>query len=152
VQTSQTVGKILHITTIIGVAWMLAIFAFRRNPKSKTRMLLKYTGVHLYLLDEVWRRMNFDHEGIGFKTTSFSIEQIYKILYRSKSIKSFLVINITEPRNITPCAVIISSCNEICRLVSGVDIGLTITPSGLYKKLVKYDGERNYRIVRRMER
>lgn len=41
----------------------------------------------------------------------------------------------------------VRSCNEFCRYVSGVDIGFTLNPRHLCKKLLKYDGKRNFQII-----
>lgn len=39
------------------------------------------------------------------------------------------------------------TCNEIARFVSGLDIGFTITPAHLYKKVINLDGKRNFQIL-----
>ena len=47
---------------------------------------------------------------------------------------------------------LIRSCNEICRYTAGLDIGRTYNPRHLYKKLLRLNGERNYRIDYRWSR
>lgn len=41
----------------------------------------------------------------------------------------------------------VRSCNEVCRYVSGVDTGFTFNPVSLYRKLIKYDGKRNFQVL-----
>lgn len=41
----------------------------------------------------------------------------------------------------------IQTCNEVCRVVSGLDIGVTLTPAHLFKKVLKWDGKRNFQIL-----
>lgn len=38
-------------------------------------------------------------------------------------------------------------CQEMSRIMTGLDIPLSLTPYGLYKKLLKYDCKRNYQIL-----
>lgn len=44
------------------------------------------------------------------------------------------------------------SCNEHCRYISGCKVGLTLNPLNLYKKLLKYDKSRNYKILHQWRR
>ncbi len=41
----------------------------------------------------------------------------------------------------------VKSCNEVCRYVSGIQIGFTFNPRHLYAKLIKYDSKLNYKIL-----
>ena len=41
----------------------------------------------------------------------------------------------------------VRSCNEVCRYVSGADTGFTFNPVSLYRKLIKFDGKRNFQIL-----
>jgi len=41
---------------------------------------------------------------------------------------------------------LINSCNEICRLVTGIDVGFTFNPKHLYKKLLMNNGISNFHI------
>jgi hypothetical protein len=42
---------------------------------------------------------------------------------------------------------LVRSCNEICRMATGVNIGFTYDPIHLYRKLLKYDKRTNYEIL-----
>lgn len=50
------------------------------------------------------------------------------------------------------CPLVVRSCNEFARYVSGLDIGFTLNPQHLYKKVLKYQGKRNFQILRAWRR
>lgn len=39
------------------------------------------------------------------------------------------------------------TCNEFCRYVSGIDIGFTYNPIHLYKKILKHNKKKNFKIL-----
>lgn len=41
----------------------------------------------------------------------------------------------------------VRSCNELCRYLSGIEIGFTLNPRHLLKKLLKYNGKRNFQVI-----
>lgn len=41
----------------------------------------------------------------------------------------------------------VRSCNELCRYLTGVKIGFTLNPRHLLKKLLKYNGKRNFQVI-----
>lgn len=47
---------------------------------------------------------------------------------------------------------IIRSCNELCRYLTGIDIGLTWNPYHFHKKLFKHAKDRNYVVTAMWER
>jgi hypothetical protein len=41
----------------------------------------------------------------------------------------------------------VRSCNEFIRYLIGIDIGFTLTPRHMIKKLLKYNGKRNFQVL-----
>lgn len=86
--------------------------------------------------------------GIGFrKINSRSTLSLMRNIRRIKSLTHMYAVHIKEPHELKWFPFWIRSCNELCRFVSGIDLGLTLNPTHLIKKLLKYNNKRNYEIL-----
>ena len=135
---------------------MLAIFAFTNEDKGTilSRTCKKnFKGVQLLIFQGRqgnWLLFRFNKHGITLKTIYENNRILSNVWDKAPWIKSFLVAHIDCPVSHNWKPFIVQSCNEVCRYLSGVDIGFTINPFHLYKKLLKYDGRRNYTLLRRI--
>lgn len=76
-----------------------------------------------------------------------SINSLIKNLHIIPECISVISVNVYERCKVKWKPFLIRSCNEVCRYVSGVDIGLTLNPRHFYNKLLKYNHKRNYEIL-----
>ena len=75
------------------------------------------------------------------------IEGIIKRIKSDPEVQSIMSVEISkelEQRKWFP--LLINSCNEICRLVTGIDVGFTFNPKHLHNKLFLNDGLSNFKI------
>lgn len=89
-----------------------------------------------------------EEHGIGFRR--IKAKSTLKIMRNIKVIETLIgmiVVNVDEPKKIPWKPFWVRSCNELCRYVSGVDIGFTFNPTHLINKLLKYNNKRNYQIL-----
>lgn len=59
-----------------------------------------------------------------------------------------IILQVHTREFIRPNWIMGATCNEWARLISGVDIGFTLNPHHLFKKLIKFDERRNYTILK----
>lgn len=81
------------------------------------------------------------------QVTSWDYVDIIDILERAPQVVQSLYLHIDRPTSREWFPLTVQSCNEFARFLTGVDIGFTINPLHLYKKLLKYDRKRNYHIL-----
>lgn len=87
-------------------------------------------------------------QGIGFRRIVVKdTNSLLRNIKRIQSLIGIICVYISERKNINWFPLWIRSCNEVCRYVSGVDTGLTLNPTHLIKKLLKYNNKRNYEIL-----
>lgn len=132
---------------------MIAIFLFYNKAMGKQ---LKYTfneqfkhcnvitfDGDIYLLSEM------QSKGILYrKINAKSITSLLKNLKIIPELFAMITVFVDKNKdNNKWFPLLIRSCNEYCRLISKVDIGFTLNPINLYKKLLKYKDKRNYKII-----
>lgn len=59
-----------------------------------------------------------------------------------------IILQIHTREFIRPNWIMGATCNEWARMIAGVDIGFTLNPHHLFKKLVRFDDQRNYSILK----
>jgi hypothetical protein len=85
----------------------------------------------------------------GIKVKSYPVSSIKNFIEKIKKIST---VNTIISTFITDKAIVkwwpfsLNACNELDRKISGIYIGLTFNPAHLYRKILKYDGLRNYTI------
>lgn len=139
-------GEQLDITSGSG---MIACFLFRDYSNDPWRIFscsCKYKHVDLLLqVDDACIAFLIRKEGIKIKRINKAIHLIADKLYGCKDIKAMILAEIHDAK-IKTCFPLISSCNELARRLSGIDVGFTLNPNNLYKAILKYDRKRNYQI------
>ncbi len=111
------------------------------SKEFKHANVMTYKGDR-YLLSEL--------SSYGYQTRIFKEYTIGELLTHLKLMPhliSIIIIWIEKPIKLKWRPLRIWSCNEHCRLMSGVDIGITLNPFHLYKKLLRYRSKRNYKIL-----
>lgn len=95
-----------------------------------------------------WLMLDFDR--CGYRMRRINAKSGVALLRNLKVVKEITAIvslNISDRKSIKWLPFLVRSCNEICRYVAGVDIGLTFNPIHLYYKLLKYRHSRNYEVM-----
>lgn len=132
---------------------MEAIIVFKSNTNCKTTI---YTREKRFLRCElyirrigIWYHYRFGTDGLLFWPFGQSSADVYDKAQSDDNTTE--VIFLQHIRHVLPTwkPLMIPTCNEFTRLITGVDIGFTFNPIHLFKKLLKYDSIRNYHIVDR---
>lgn len=131
---------------------LLCIICFYNIAEGSQRFLafskhLRHCNVYTYDGFD-WVLLEFDSTGI--KTRVVNINRVDKFINRLKtipSISAIMVLNVYKRKSVRWMPLWGRSCNEICRYASGADTGLTFNPVHLYKKLLKYNNKRNFKIL-----
>lgn len=89
-----------------------------------------------------------DEYGLSCRTINiYNTPELHEILKKLKYIRGVITTQIKYKKKIPWFPVWIRSCNEVCRYSTGIDIGLTINPTHLANKLIKYNNRTNYEIL-----
>ena len=92
----------------------------------------------------------YSYNKAGIKTQILKAANLNELINSMKRVTrctGIVSVEIIQPANIWWKPLMIRSCNEIARYLSGIDIGLTANPRHLYNKLLKYHGKRNYELL-----
>ncbi len=116
-------------------AWMAFSKKFRHCN------VITYDGKHWVLID--MDRLGIHTRVLDAKSATALMRGLKKIKY----LTAMVCVEIDKPKRISWKPLWGRTCNELCRYATGVDTGLTFNPIGLYKKLLKYNGKRNYEIL-----
>lgn len=138
---------------------MIAFFLFYdessiNNAKLKffTSKDFRHCNVIVYEKD-CFIMIDYENRGIVFKEIKAkSIENLIEVIKRYKAISKFMHVKIEKRAEILWTLICVMSCNEFCRMSTGVEIGYTFNVAHLYKKLLKYNNKKNYRIIENWER
>lgn len=131
---------------------MIAIFLFYNEATGKqTRYAFSDEFKHCNIIcydGDIYLLIELSKHGITYRQVkakdSYSLLRNLKVI---KSLSAMITVNIEQPFTMEWRPLWIKSCNELCRYVSGVDIGLTFNPIHLFKKLLKYNLHRNYEVL-----
>lgn len=94
--------------------------------------------------------INIECDSTGILTRCLEVPSLKALLRGLKTIKTltaYIVVDINKRKHMSWKPMWVRSCNELDRYISGVDVGFTINPVHLYKKLIRYDCRRNYEIL-----
>lgn len=95
-----------------------------------------------------WILVDFDRTGMLMRCIKcHDGSQFVRSLRLLKEVISVISVNISKRHSVCWKPWWVRSCNEICRYVSGINLGFTFNPMHFYTKLLKYDGKRNYEIL-----
>lgn len=130
---------------------MIAIYLFYDVGHGKQRLYTTNGIEHCNVICFDGRDFVF-HEcqphGIGFRRIiAKDCVTLIRNVKRIKSIIRIIAVHISDRHKIKWFPLWIRSCNELCRHISGINVGLTFNPTHLIKKLLKYDSQYNYEII-----
>lgn len=97
----------------------------------------------------LWLALSSSSDGITWKTLNLSCSA-QRFIEKLKIIPELSAIVVTcslSRHHKSWCPLIIHSCNEACRYISGLNLGWTFNPRHLYNKLLKWDNRTNYEII-----
>jgi len=131
---------------------MIAFFLFYNKANGKQRFFsfgddLQHCDV-ICFDGKVWIGFQFSNKGIDFAQVKVTkVSRLLKHLPIIPELVTIIGIDV-ERKTVFPWKPFwIRSCNELCRYLTGVDIGFTLNPRHLLKKLLKYDGKRNFQVI-----
>lgn len=134
------------------------IFTFLFYEKSHGKQLRYTLGryKHCDMLSYDGRDTLYYHlgaRGINVRTiTQSSFKELLFNLSRSPNLSAMITIERTKLSHLTWWPVMANSCAELCRKISGVDIGVCIFPSQLFRKLLVYNNCKNYEVIQHWSR
>lgn len=131
---------------------MIAIFLFYNKTYGIQNWLsfnknLKHCNVITYDGRD-WVMTSFNNLGINNRVVKINNSEglIKRMKTFSDNMSAIVVANIKERKVNRWFPFGINSCNEICRISSGIDCGLTLNVAHFYHKLIMLDGLTNYEI------
>lgn len=97
---------------------------------------------------KAWVLFQFSNKGLEFETLRVTnVQSLLKNLPLIKELAELIVVDVERKKAFPWRPLWVRSCNELCRYLAGVDIGFTLNPRQLYKKLLKYNGKRNFQVI-----
>jgi hypothetical protein len=89
--------------------------------------------------------MEASESGISYRVVKTSdMTNLMEKIILMPSLTNYVAVKINKGIFITEFPFKYFTCNEVCRFVSGVDIGLTLSPKHLFQKLVDFKNHKNY--------
>lgn len=131
---------------------MIAIFLFYNKSLGKQQTwacsrTYKHVDVITYMGDR-WVLHRLGEHGITYRITTYrSSEELLTNVTSIKTLVYILAIKVNGKAAHPWQPIWAKSCAEVVKSIAGLDIGLTLTPSQLLRKLLKYDNVRNYQIL-----
>lgn len=97
---------------------------------------------------DIWLIIDFDREGLQTRRLQCANgDRLLRNLKVIKEVTAIISVNIEQRHKVAWKPWWVRSCNEICRYATGIDVGFTWNPTHLYKKLLQYNGKRNYEVL-----
>jgi len=130
---------------------MIAIFLFYdkgiEKPSRYTTNGIKHCNL-IYYDGRDYIFAETSKKGISLRVLRITnSKRLIHHLHNLKHVIKIISVTIDWPAENKWLPLWIRSCNELCRYISGIDVGLTFNPTHLIKKLIKYDRLTNYRIL-----
>lgn len=108
------------------------------NKKIRHTSLITYDGRQAHLTE-------LTRQGINVKSyDKSSVSDVIDTMKRLPTVEAIISTFITDKAIVKWSPFSLNSCNELDRKISGIDIGLTLNPAHMYRKILKYDKLRNY--------
>lgn len=96
-------------------------------------------------------RFTFNHRKLPFSFVELKVGK--EIMELPEKCTEALVIKVErETGKFSVLNYLFKTCSELTRLCGQLDVGMSITPQSLYKKLIKFDTKRNFTIIQRVKR
>ena len=131
---------------------MLAIFIFYNQAQGiQSHFTLsrhfKHVDVFLHLTMS-WVVVRLDKQGIRFRLSNFKDgRDIVDNAVKLNTVSRIVAVKIGKRAKYPWRPFRFNTCNELARLVSGLDIGFTYHPRHLYRKLLYYSHRKNFEIL-----
>ena len=110
------------------------------NKEFKHVNLSLYDGKHHY-------QISYTKYGIELKLLKHRPKKAFDIYKRQHSTTAVISIDLNQPVINKWRPLLIQSCNELSRKFSKINLPFSLSPRGLYNKLLKYDKNRGYTIL-----
>lgn len=95
-----------------------------------------------------WVSVTFGRRGVKMGAKwHINYAKVIKTIERIPEVSGYVVIKKTRDYIRRWFPIQLRTCNEMSRIMTGLNISFTSSPYALFKKLLKYNGERNYRIL-----
>lgn len=95
-----------------------------------------------------YRHLSWDNRGIVCRRIrTRSCSRLISALRVIPELTALLVIDCEDRVSLAWRPLVVQTCNEFCRYVSGIDIGFTLTPHHLHRKVLEWSGKRNFKIL-----
>lgn len=133
---------------------MICIFIFYSKAEGYQKIFsfgnkIKHCNLVIYK-DGMFTGFEFNKGGLKFKVyKEKSFTKLISNILKLKYIHSIIVTRVIKRKNKIWSPYIVRSCNEICRLLSGIDTGLCINPQTFYNAILKK--KTNYEIFWRKD-
>lgn len=102
---------------------------------------------------ECWQSFTFGRMGLKVGSPHYcDVDTAIDVMVKLKSVSHIVIVRKTAEHRRKWLPIMVRSCNELARLMTGLNIPFSLTPYGLHKKLLKYDGIRNYRVLKSWSR
>lgn len=128
---------------------MIAIFLFFNKGLGKFVKFIRdkdflHAAVICYQGD-VPILMEASESGISYRVVKTpDMASLMEKIILMPSLTHYVAVKINKEILITEFPFKYFTCNEVCRFVSGVDIGMTLSPKHLFQKLVNFKNNKNY--------
>lgn len=97
---------------------------------------------------KTWLLFQFSSKGIEFQSIRVTtVSRMLEHLPLIPELVSIIGVDVDRENCFPWRPFWVRSCNELCRYLTGVEIGFTLNPRHLFKKLVKYNGKRNFQVI-----
>lgn len=115
------------------------ILFFDKSSVYWSKFLKRFKHCALLVFDELQNTVLF----YGLQTNKIimrtsvcnSFDQYIEHLLNIKSLVCYLILEVHKPSNKNHKLVTILTCNELVRISTGINVGFTLTPNHLYKKI-----------------
>lgn len=102
---------------------------------------------------KTWVLFQFSNKGVEFQSIKVTtVERMLKHLPIIPELIEIIGVEVERKTCFPWRPFWVRSCNELCRYLTGVDIGFTLNPRQLHKKLLACNHKRNFEIIYRWER
>lgn len=131
---------------------LIAVFIFYKistGVQSRLAFSSQFRHCNIITFDgSDWIMLDFDKTGLlTRKVKCPNGASLLRNLPVNQDIIAIVSVNVKERFKVSWKPFWVRSCNEVCRYAAGIDIGLTLNPRNLYKKLLKYRHSRNYEML-----
>lgn len=131
---------------------MIAFFLFYNKANGKQRVFaygstLKHCDI-ICFDGKTWLGFQFSNKGIDFASIKVTkVDRLLKHLPIIPELVAIIGVDVERKTCFPWKPFWVRSCNELCRYLAGVNIGFTLNPRHLLKKLLKYDRKRNFQVI-----